>query len=204
MRGERKHGLYSLEGEVVVGLVALVSIRNMSRTKLWHKRLGQVSERGLVELCKQGLLCGDKVEKLNFREHRVYGKACRTKFGVGQQRTKGTLDLIHIDLWGPSRILSHSGTRYFLTCVDNFSRKLWIHILKTKNEVCETFKNWKTMIENQAERKIKRFHTDNGLEFCSNFFNDYCKKMGIARHNKSVARTPQQNGLAERFNRTIL
>ena len=76
-------------------------------------------------------------------------------------------------------------------------------ILKTKDEVYETFKNWKTMIENQTERKIKRFFTDNGLEFCSDFFSDYCRKMGIARH-KSVARTPQQNGLAERFNRTIL
>ena len=162
-----------------------------------------MSERGLVELCKQGLLYGDKVEKLNFCEHCVYDKAYRTKFGVGQQGTKGTLDLIHADLWGPSRTLSHSGARYFLTCVDDFSRKLWIHILKTKDEVYETFKNWKTMIENQTERKIKRFFTDNGLEFCSDFFSDYCRKMGIARH-KSVARTPRQNGLAERFNRIIL
>jgi len=141
----------------------------MSRTKLWHRRLGHVSEKGLVERCKQGLLCGDKVEKLNFCEHCVYGKACRVKFGVGQQRTKGTLDLIHADLWGPSRTLSHSGARYFLTCVDDFLGKLWIHILKTKDEVYEIFKNWKTMIENQTERKIKRFHTDNGLQFYYDF-----------------------------------
>ena len=72
------------------------------------RRLGHVSERGLVELSKQGMLCGDKVEKLNFCEHCVYGKTCKAKFGVGQQRTKGILDLIHADLWGPSRTLSHS------------------------------------------------------------------------------------------------
>ena len=107
----------------------------MSRTELWHRRLGHVSEKGLVELCKQGLLCGDKVEKLNFSEYYVYDKAYRAKFGVGQQRTKGNLDLIHADLWGPSRTLSYSGARYFLTCVDDFSRKSWIHILKTKDEV---------------------------------------------------------------------
>ena len=108
-----------------------------------------MSEKDLVEeLCKQGMLCGDKVEKLNFCEHCVYGKACRAKFGVGQQRTKGTLDLIHVDLWGPSRTLSHYGARNFPTCVDDFSRKLWIHFLKNKDKVYETFKNLKTMIEN--------------------------------------------------------
>ena len=143
------------------------------------------------------------MEKLNFCEHCVYGKACRAKFGVGQQRTKGTLDLMHADLWGPSRTLSHFGARYFLTCVDDFSRKLWIHILKTKDQVYETFKNWKTMIENHNERKIKSLRIDNGSEFYSDFFSHYCRKMGIASH-KSIARTPQQNGLAERFNRTIL
>jgi len=69
MRGVRKHGLYSLEGGVVAGSVASVSVRDMSRIELWHRRLGHVSERGLMELCKQGLLCDDKVEKLNFFEH---------------------------------------------------------------------------------------------------------------------------------------
>ena len=52
MKGVRKHGLYSLEGEIVVGSIALVSVRDMSRTELWHRRLGHVSEKGLVELCK--------------------------------------------------------------------------------------------------------------------------------------------------------
>ena len=107
-RGVRKHDLYSLEGKVVAGLIASGFVRDMSRIELWHRRLGHVSERGLVELSKQGMLCGDKVEKLNFCEHCVYGKTCKAKFGVGQQRTKGILDLIHADLWGPSRTLSHS------------------------------------------------------------------------------------------------
>ena len=109
-----------------------------------------MNERGLIELEKYSLLCGDKVEKLDFCEHCVYGKACKDKFGTGQQRTKGTLDYIHADLWGPSRTPSHSGVRYFLSMVDDYSWKLWIFILKTKDEVQDYFKNWKTLIENQT------------------------------------------------------
>ena len=120
----------------------------------------------------------------------VYGKACRVKFGTGQQRTKGTLDYIHADLWGPSRTPSHLGARYFLSMVDDYSRKLWIFILKTKDEVDDCFENWKTLIENQTRKKIKRFKTDNGLEFCSDFFTNYCRKAGIARH-KTIVKTPQ-------------
>ena len=82
----------------------------------------------------------------------VYGKACRVKFGTGQQRTKGTLDYIHADLWGPSRTPSHLGARYFLSMVDDYSRKLWIFILKTKDEVHDCFKNWKK-IERKPNRK---------------------------------------------------
>ena len=166
-------------------------------------RLGHVSEKGLIELAKQELLCGDRMERLKFCEHCVYGKAWRAKFNAGQQRTKGTLDYVHADLWGPTKTPSHSGAWYFLSIVDDYSRKLWIYIQKTKDEAFDNFKGWKTLVENQTSRKIKRLRTDNGLEFCSEPFNDFCKDNGIARH-KTVAGTPQQNGLAERFNRTIL
>ena len=91
----------------------------------------------------------------------------------------------------------------FLSIVDDYSRKLWIYIQKTKDEAFDNFKSWKTLVENQTGRKIKRLHIDNGLEFYSEPFNDFCKENGIARH-RTVAGTPQQNGLAERFNVTIL
>ncbi|XP_062103891.1 uncharacterized mitochondrial protein AtMg00300-like [Humulus lupulus] len=113
MKGIQKNGLYSLVGDVVIGSVATVSARKWSQTEMWHRRLVHVSERGLIKLEKQNLLCGDKVEKLEFCEHCVYGKACRVKFSLGQQRTKGSLDNIHADLWGPSRTPSHSGARKF-------------------------------------------------------------------------------------------
>jgi len=87
--------------------------------------------------------------------------------------------------------------------IDDFSRKLWAYFLKHKNEAFSTFKEWKLLIKNQTSKKINRLRTNNGLEFCSNEFNDFCKKEDIFKH-LNIPRTPQQNGIAERMNKTIL
>nr|ABA93547.1 retrotransposon protein, putative, Ty1-copia subclass [Oryza sativa Japonica Group] len=76
-------------------------------------------------------------------------------------------------------------------------------ILKQKYQAFDVFKEWKTMVERQTERKVKILHTDNGMEFCSNIFKSYCKSEGIVRHY-TVPHTRQQNGVAERMNRTII
>ncbi|GJZ59552.1 retrovirus-related pol polyprotein from transposon TNT 1-94 [Tanacetum coccineum] len=104
---------------------------------------------------------------------------------------------------GPSRVESMSGCRYFLSIVDDYSRRVWVHFLRHKNEAFNKFKEWKQLVENQTGRKLKKLRTDNGLEFCNQEFNNLCKESGIARH-LTVAGTPQQNGLAERMNRTLL
>src|SRR3954462_15817515 len=79
LRGVKKQGLYTLEAEVVSGSTNVASTKPLSKTEIWHMRLGHVSERGLVELGKQNLLGGDKVEKLKFCEPCVLGKSCRVK-----------------------------------------------------------------------------------------------------------------------------
>ena len=76
-------------------------------------------------------------------------------------------------------------------------------MLKHKNEALEKFKEWITLMMNQTDRKIKRLRTDNGLEYYSGEFEVICKSKGIARH-RTVTYTPQQNGLAERMNRTLI
>ncbi|GKC32827.1 retrotransposon protein, putative, ty1-copia subclass [Tanacetum coccineum] len=91
-----------------------------------------------------------------------------------------------------------SGCRYFLSIVDDYSRRVWVHFLRHKNEAFSKFKEWKQLVENQTGRKQKKLRTDNGLEFCNQKFNNLCKESGIARH-LTVAGTPQQNGLAERM-----
>eukprot|EP00268_Persea_americana_P021408 TRINITY_DN21352_c0_g6_i1.p2 TRINITY_DN21352_c0_g6~~TRINITY_DN21352_c0_g6_i1.p2 ORF type:complete len:105 (-),score=8.32 TRINITY_DN21352_c0_g6_i1:815-1129(-) len=96
---------------------------------------------------KQDLLCGQKLGKPDFCEHCVFEKQCRVKFSAPVHRTKGTLDYIHYDLWGPSRVPSLGGGRYMLTFIDYYSKKVWVYILKHKDEVFVQFKQWKTDLE---------------------------------------------------------
>lgn len=205
IRGNLERGLYFLDGSSVTGVAGVSSSDDLDSdtTKLWHMRLGHMSERGLSVLSKRGLLSGQCTGKLNFCEHCVFGKQTRVKFSTGIHKTKGTVDYFHSDLWGPSPTISKGGYRYLLTFIDDYSRKVWVYFLKSKYEVLINFKQFKALIENQTGKKIKRFRTDNGLEFCSGEFNEFCKNEGIVRH-RTVRRTPQQNGVAERMNRTLL
>lgn len=125
--------------------------------------------------------------KLDFCEHCVYGKQGRVKFSTAVHTTKGTVDYIHSDLWGPSPVTSKGGSQYLLTLIDDYSRKVWVYFLKHKSEVFAT--QWKALIEKQTGKRIKRLRTDNGLEYCSGEFDEFCKNEGIVRH-RTVRKTP--------------
>ena len=92
---------------------------------------------------------------------------------------------------------------YFVTFVDDYSRKVWVHLMKNKNEVLGTFRKWKKMVETQTGRKVKRFHSDNDGEHKNYLFLQICRDGSIVRHF-TIQDTAQQNGVAERMNRTIL
>ncbi|KAG8502990.1 hypothetical protein CXB51_000989 [Gossypium anomalum] len=193
------------EGSTVTSdaAVASSSLSDDDITKLWHMRLGHMSENGMAESSKRGLLDGQGICKLNFCEHCIFGKQKRVRFTRGIHNMKGTLEYIHSDLWGPSRVPSRGGANYMLTFIDDFSRKVWAFFLKQKSDVFFAFKCWKIMIEKQTGKQIKYLRTDNGLEFCSDEYNRLCKSEGIMRH-LTVRHTPQQNGVAEQMNRTIM
>lgn len=173
-----------------VPLNVVAATSSTDKTSLWHQRMGHVSLKGLQILGKLGVLCGDKISDLEFCEHCVFGEMHRVKFSTRQHYTKGILDYVHSDLWGPSRIPLHGGNRYFITFLDDYSRKVWIYLLKNKDDAFKAFQEWKIMIENRTERKIKNMRTDNGLEFYRYVFTSYCKEHGIYRH-KTVRKTPQ-------------
>ncbi|KAG8478970.1 hypothetical protein CXB51_028852 [Gossypium anomalum] len=133
MKGQRKTAkLYVLQGSTVTGdaAVASSSLSDDDITKIWHMRLGHMSENGMVELSKRGLLDGQGICKLNFCEHCVFRKQKRVRFTRGIHNTKETLEYIHSNLWGPSRVPSRGGVNYMLTFIDDFSRKVWAFFLK--------------------------------------------------------------------------
>jgi transposase InsO family protein len=90
-----------------------------------------------------------------------------------------------------------------LTFIDDFSRKVWLFFLKEKCHVFAIFKQWKILIENQTDKKIKGLRIDNGLEFYNEDFNKFCKNEGIVRH-KIVIGALEQNSVAERMNKILL
>ncbi|KAL5715795.1 hypothetical protein ACHQM5_017567 [Ranunculus cassubicifolius] len=206
LSGERHGNLYFLQGEVISGgaLVSQeVNEKQLVATQLWHMRLGHMSEKGLSMLSRRGLLGSEKLCKLDFCEHCVYGKQCRVRFGTAIHRTRGILDYIHSDVWGPSRVLSKGGSRWFVTFIDDFSRRVWLYPMKHKNEVTAIFKMWKTLVEKQTGRVVKYIRSDNGGEYIEDPLKVFCAEQGIGRHF-TVKGTPQQNGVAERMNRTLL
>ncbi|KAH9705459.1 hypothetical protein KPL70_011882 [Citrus sinensis] len=164
---------------------------------------GHMSEKGLKELEKKGVFGKDQLNSLGFFEDCLLGKASRIKFEYAVHTTKEKLGYIHSDLWGPVQVTSLGGCKFFLIFIDDFSRMVWVYALKSKDEVLEKFKRWKVLVENQTNLKVKVLRTDNGLEYCNKLFEDYCAENGILRH-KIVTYTPQQNGLIERMNRTLI
>jgi transposase InsO family protein len=92
---------------------------------------------------------------------------------------------------------------YYVSFIDDFSRKTWIYFLKKKSEVFERFKEFKAVVENQTKKRIKVLRNDNGSEFCGKEFDQLCKQCGITQQN-TTPYTPQQNGVIERMNRTLM
>ena len=111
----------------------------------------------------------------------VLGKNIKKSFPTSNSRSKGILDLIHSDVCGPMSSPSLNGCLYYVISIDDFSRKTWIYFLKAKNETFSKFLEFRAMIENQTEKHIRALSTDNGGEFESHQFDDFCKEVGIKR-----------------------
>lgn len=182
-------------------------ISKANSMEVWHRRLGHLSLKGMLML-RDSLATGISFENgaLTSCIPCIEGKQKCVAFPKGQsQRARNKLELIHSDLCGPMSEQSWSGSRYFITFTDDFSRKSFVYFLKTKdqNTVLNVFIEFKNLVENQSNLKIKRFRSDNGSEYCNRSFMEYFQRHGIV-HETTVPYTPQQNGVSERLNRTIM
>ena len=126
VKGQKIKTLYKLIGNTVAGKVAVTTLMESSTddTKLWPMRLGHIGERGMLELHKRNLLKGVKTCKLDFCKYCVYGKQHRVSFKTSSHTSKGVLDYIHSDVWGPVSVSSHSNAQYFVSFIDDYSRKV--------------------------------------------------------------------------------
>lgn len=168
---------------------------------LWHRRFGHASIDYMSFL--KGTVKNFNTLKNKVCVTCVQGKQSRLPFKSEGNRANQLLELVHSDVWGPCSVKSFSGKRYFVTFVDDFSRKLFVVAMKNKSEVFDNFKRFKTMAEKQTGHQLKILRSDNGTEYCNKNFQQYFENNGIL-HQRSTVNTPQQNGVAERVNRTIV
>mgnify|MGYP003740606461 FL=1 len=181
----------------------LNAVEDDSSPNLWHKRLAHMSEKGLKILAKKSLIPFAEGTVLNPCDYCLFGKHHRVSFNTSSKRKTELLDLVYSDVCGPIEVESIGGSKYFLTFIDDASRKVWVYFLKTKDQVFQHFQQFHAMVERETGRSLKCLRTDNGGEYTSKEFEAYLAEHGI-RHEKTVPRTPQHNGVAERMNRTIV
>ena len=181
-------------------------VNSQDQSWLWHLRYGHLHFGGLKMLHHKQMVRGlPSIEQpTSSCESCIMAKQHRDSFPSGvAYRAKSCLEIVHSDLCGSMQTPSLGGNLYFLSFIDDYSRKIWVYLLKQKSETFGIFKRFKAMVEKESGKRIKILRSDRGGEYKSNEFLEFCRINGIKRQF-TTRYTPQQNGIAERKNRTIM
>ncbi|GKE89842.1 retrovirus-related pol polyprotein from transposon TNT 1-94 [Tanacetum coccineum] len=207
--GSRGTDLYSitLQDSTSPNPICLMAKATSSQAWLWHRRLSHLNFDTINLLSKNNIVNG--LPKLKFvKDHLCssceLGKAKRKSFHTKTTPSlKGRLQLLHMDLCGPMRVESINGKKYVLVIVDDYSRYTWTHFLRSKDETPGVLIDFLTLVQRGLHAQVTTVRTDKGTEFLNKTLHAYFAKEGI-RHETSTARTPEQNGVVERRNRTLV
>ncbi|GJY95026.1 ribonuclease H-like domain-containing protein [Tanacetum coccineum] len=167
----------------------------------WHCRLSHPADP-VLNVLKDSLNI-DKKDNIVCCEICQRAKQTREHFPLSDHKSKSLGDLVHLDLWGPYKVTSSEGFRFFLIVVDDYTRAIWVYLIKSKDEVSHFIIVFYNLIDNQFKRKIKVFRSDNGTEFVNQSVTKLCSDKGII-HRTFCMYTPQQHGIAERKHRHLL
>lgn len=204
LKGDIDGGIYKLEFTSQENV--FTSTAASGDLELWHKRMAHLGLHNLLLLSNE-MANGVSLSRHNNRNLDcvacLLGKQTREPFERNKvTRAKDVLDLVHSDVCGAMNIESFGGKRYFITFIDDYSRKTYVYFLKQKSETFEIIKEFKVFVETQTGKKLKVLRTDNGGEYVNKNVDGFLREHGI-KHQLTIAYTPQQNGVAERANRTI-
>ena len=204
------NGLFILDKHSAPSPSALLVNVPDSTLFLWHRRLGHLNVRDVVRLGREGRLDNKvdwgkvSVEMNGFQcPACIQGKGARLPSPSSNLRASRPISTIHVDLWGPARTPSIGGSRYFLTCYDDFSRKISLTFLKNKSDTRRALINYINLVENQLNLTVKVVRSDRGGEFSAGTLESYFLDKGIEHHEVPPA-AHAQNGRVERAHRTIL
>lgn len=205
-----KRGIYVLNPKPVSKSKKSVSFEassaQLSDVALWHRRFGHVYQPLLKRTSQLGCVRG--LPRLKFEKH--FCEICKLNKhkhvpfkSLQEIRSKRPLDLLHVDTWGPTRTEGRKGERYYLSIVDDYSRRAAIYPLVSKYDVYNTLKLHIERAETYLNSKVKAIRSDNGTEFKNRAVTDFLDSKGI-KHELTNIYSPQQNGVAERLNQTAL
>ncbi|KAJ9553102.1 hypothetical protein OSB04_017147 [Centaurea solstitialis] len=208
LSGNRKENVYiiNMDTQSEVESICFISEEAEKRGWLWHKRLSHLNFRTLHSLSSKDLVIG--LPKLHILKDKVCsacerGKISRSSFKPKQNFSINTpLQLLHVDLCGPVSTPSLGGKRYILVIVDEFSRFTWTFFLRLKGEAAEEIIVFIKKIEVQSGLPVRSIRSDNGTKFKNYTLDTFLNDKGITQQFAAV-RTPQQNGVVERKNRTL-
>ncbi|GJV34320.1 putative ribonuclease H-like domain-containing protein [Tanacetum coccineum] len=206
----RHHNMYSFDMKTPTpakGFACLIAKATSDESKLWHRRLGHINFKNLNKLVKGNLVRGlpSKVFKNDHtcvachkgKQHRA---SCKAKL---ERLITVPLHTLHMDLFGPTSVKSINHASYCLVITDDCTRFSWVFFLASKDETSGILQTFIRQIENQLSHRVKIIRSDNGTEFKNRDMLEFCGNKGI-KQEYSTARTPQQNGVAERMNRTLI
>ncbi|GJR18793.1 putative ribonuclease H-like domain-containing protein [Tanacetum coccineum] len=209
LRVPRKHNLYTINLNNLSprgNLACLVAKASVDESVKWHRRMGHVNYKKMNRLVKGNLVRGlpPKLFKNDHtcvacckgKQHKASYKAITAVSSISEP-----LQLLHMDLFGPTSIRSIDHKYYCLVITDDYSRFCWVFFLEHKDETYPILKDFINLVENQLNKKVKAIRCDNGIEFKNAHIIELCGLKEIKR-DYSNARTPQQNRVAERKNRT--
>ena len=209
LKGSRGNNLYtiSIEDMMKSSPICLLSKASKNKSWLWHRRLNHLNFKTINELTRKDLVRGMprlKYEKDHLCPACQLGKS--TKYAHKPKTINTNLEVLntlHMDLCGPMRVQSINGKKYVLVIVDDYSRFTWVKFLRTKDETPEVIIKFIKQLQVLLNKTVRIIRTDNGTEFVNQQLTQFYESMGIT-HQKSVPRTPQQNGVVERRNRTLV
>ncbi|GJR26941.1 retrovirus-related pol polyprotein from transposon TNT 1-94 [Tanacetum coccineum] len=209
IKGSRGTNLYTISVEDMMrsSPICLLSKASKNKSWLWHRRLNHLNFGTLNDLARKDLVRG--LPRLKFEKDHLCS-ACqlgKSRKATHKPKTINTimevLHTLHMDLCGPLRVQSINGKKYILVIVDDYSRFTWVKFLRSKDETPAFVINLLKQLQVGLNKTVRFVRTDNGTEFVNKDLTDYYESVGIT-HEKTVPRTPQQNGVVERRNRTLV
>nr|GEV29958.1 putative ribonuclease H-like domain-containing protein [Tanacetum cinerariifolium] len=209
IKGSRGTNLYiiSVEDMMKSSLICLLSKASKNKSWLWHRRLNHLNFGTINDLARKDLVRG--LPRLKFEKDHLCS-ACqlgKSKKHTHKPKAENTnlevLNTLHMDLCGPMRVQTINGKKYILFIMDDYSRFTWVKFLRSKDETPEVVIKFITQIQFGLNKTVRYVRNDNGTEFVNHTMIEYYECIGIF-HQKTVPRTPQQNGVVERRNRTLV